>query len=275
MHVKKETLELYPGEYCIRDYNLDNYYLVVGEDRACLIDTGSGIGDPRVEVRELTEKEPFVLLTHGHLDHANNAWHFDEVYMNPTDQTWLDKHFGKPEYVIWYIDSRGPVRYPDGDLEALRAMVPETMPATLDYQPLQEGDTFDLGGKVLETIEIPGHTPGSVGFLCSDSGYLYAGDALNEGIIIPNESKDRGATRGEIQEMRDALQKLTGWYDKITKVCMGHDGPFKDKSIIRDYLDLCNGLLDGTLEGQYEEDAIRAGYVVRQGLAEFWYEAHR
>ena len=40
-------------------------------------------------------------------------------------------------------------------------------------------------------------------------------------------------------------------------------------------MSLCEGLLSGELKGDYEEIGIRAGKVVRQGQAEFWYEADR
>lgn len=56
-------------------------YLVVGSERAVLIDTGCGIGDLRSFVEQLTDKPVTVLLTHGHLDHAPGAVQFDEVYM--------------------------------------------------------------------------------------------------------------------------------------------------------------------------------------------------
>lgn len=170
-HVTKEVLTLAPGEYCIRDYNLDNYYLIVGEKKACLIDTGSGIGNPLVEVREITDKEVMVLLTHGHLDHAGNAHHFDEVYMHEADHDLALEHFGEVDLIKWYIETRGPVRYPDGDLEALINMVPEEMPERFSYHAVEEGDVFDLGGVSLEAIATPGHTPGSMSYLSSKQGF--------------------------------------------------------------------------------------------------------
>jgi hypothetical protein len=41
-------------------------YLVEGDDRAALLDSGSGIGFVRPLVEQLTQKPVIVLLTHGH-----------------------------------------------------------------------------------------------------------------------------------------------------------------------------------------------------------------
>ena len=48
-------------------------YLVEGDDRAALLDTGSGLGSLRACVEKLTDKPVIVLVTHGHTDHAMGA----------------------------------------------------------------------------------------------------------------------------------------------------------------------------------------------------------
>ena len=271
--IEKDVIEISPNEYCIRDYYLDNYYLIVGEEKACLIDTGAGIGDPWLEVKKITDKPVFVLLTHGHLDHNGNSHYFDEIYMNQKDDYWMKEHFGKTEMIHWFIETRGPVRFPgEGNVEGMKELVPKEMPNSYSYKHINDGDIWDLGGVTLQAIYTPGHTPGSTSFLSSRSGYLYAGDALNKGIIVMNKPE---GTKYEIAKMAASLKNLMQYYDKIEKVCMGHDGPFMDKQIIKDYLYLCEGLLDGSLEGEYEEQEIRAGKVVRKGFAEFWYQADR
>ena len=58
-------------------------------------------------------------------------------------------------------------------------------------------------------------------------------------------------------------------YDRLG---VGHDAVTMDKQIVKDYLDLTTGLLDGSIVGAYEETGFRKGDVVRLGLAELWYQ---
>src|SRR3972149_9192953 len=55
-----------------------NMYLVVGKERAALIDSGMGIGDVRAEIRKLTSLPVIVLNTHYHWDHSGANALFDE-----------------------------------------------------------------------------------------------------------------------------------------------------------------------------------------------------
>ena len=45
-------------------FNTEQMYLIEGRERAALIDTGSGFGDLKGCVEELTQKPLIVLLTH-------------------------------------------------------------------------------------------------------------------------------------------------------------------------------------------------------------------
>lgn len=47
------------------------------------------------------------------------------------------------------------------------------------FLPLNQGDTFDLGGLTIETYSCVGHTPGSVVFLLREEKTLLLGDACN------------------------------------------------------------------------------------------------
>lgn len=51
--VKKEVTLIADNTWLISDYYLDNYFLVVGDKKATLIDTGCGIGNVLDEVREM------------------------------------------------------------------------------------------------------------------------------------------------------------------------------------------------------------------------------
>lgn len=56
--------------YMISDFGIANCYLLIGEERALLIDCGLGIGDIKGAVEKITDKPILVVATHGHVDHA-------------------------------------------------------------------------------------------------------------------------------------------------------------------------------------------------------------
>jgi hypothetical protein len=62
-------------------------YLIVGEERALLFDTGMGISDLRKTTAELTKLPIMVLNSHTHDDHVGDNWEFDTVYGMDTDFT--------------------------------------------------------------------------------------------------------------------------------------------------------------------------------------------
>lgn len=267
----REITPIRDGSVQISDYRLDNYYLVIGEERAALIDCGCGLGDPLAEVRTLTDLPVFVILTHGHADHCGTAHLFDEVHMHPADHEVAMSMWGV-DFIRFYVETRAPLRNPrEGIVEELLRLVPDTVPADgFAFQPLADGQVFDLGGRELEILATPGHTPGSVSVLDRRSRLLYTGDAANLSSIIPSKE---GGTRAEIEEFRASMAAMLARGDEFDLTCPGHDGLTYEKDVLRDYLTLCEGILDGSVTGAYEEAGIRKGRVARRGRVELWYEA--
>ncbi len=137
--------------WLIEDSSLDSMYLVLGNAKAALIDTGMGTGDLKSYVNNLAGGLPvIVLVTHGHIDHSSQAGQFDTVYF--------------------------PAKDADPSLPSYMFVIPE------NYININNGDKFDLGGRTLEAIEVPGHTPGSIVFLDAANRMLFSGDAVGSGV---------------------------------------------------------------------------------------------
>ena len=88
---RHEITEIAPHTWCLSEFRLVNAFLIEGEEKAALVDTGCGIGDLAGEVRALTDKPLIILLTHTHFDHDGGVFEFPgvPVYVNPLDAQFL------------------------------------------------------------------------------------------------------------------------------------------------------------------------------------------
>ena len=150
--------EVRPGIFLMDEAHEATGYLVVGSERACVIDTMNGYTDLGAEIRKLTDKPVTVINTHGHPDHIFGNVYFQEAFLNPADNALACSFSESPEF-----------------LELCRE-AGMTMPPFRDILP---GDTVDLGGRTLEVIALPGHTAGGILLLLREDRILFTGDSIN------------------------------------------------------------------------------------------------
>ena len=157
---KKELFvkEVRPGIYLMDEAHEATGYLVVGNERACVIDTMNGYHDLYQAVRQLTDKPVTVVNTHGHPDHIFGNVYFQEAYLHPADGPMANSFTQEPEF-----------------LEACK-QYGLSMPPFRDILP---GDVIDLGGRTLEVFALPGHTPGGILLLLREDRILFTGDSVN------------------------------------------------------------------------------------------------
>ena len=60
-------------------------YLILGQEKALLIDSGMGIGSLRKEVEKITDLPVILINTHGHPDHAGGNAEFAPALMCPAE----------------------------------------------------------------------------------------------------------------------------------------------------------------------------------------------
>lgn len=158
-----------PGLFRIE--NNDVYTdLLVGEYRALLWDTGYGYDDLYTLVRKITVLPLYVINSHGHVDHCCGNWQFQEVFIHPEDMDLCREHTSMQMRQSTLNDAVLPDRfYPEDYLCKDAGWL----------RPVYEGDVFDLGGKTLEVIALPGHTAGSIGLHYKEERAVYVGDAVN------------------------------------------------------------------------------------------------
>lgn len=207
-------------------------YLVEGQKKAALIDAGIGFGNLKQFVDTLTQLPVDLILTHAHLDHAGGACYFERVYLNEAEQAVLKNHkdLSKIEYLHIMLPD---AIVPPEDI----APVKET-----GYLPLNDGDTFDLGGITLEMIKLPGHTPGSICVLNREERSILLGDACN-GFTFLFDSMCR-----PLSEYLNNLRALKQHEDRYDTVYFSHgsgDGP---KEIVDEVISVCQEAIAGQAE---------------------------
>ena len=169
--------EIYPWLYSIYDPLNINCYLIVGNDAALLFDVAYGIGDLPATVREITDKPLVVVLGHGHHDHVNGAYQFEEVLLHEADFS-LCRDKSAPERRQYAINrlNEWKITAPNGfDPEAYLLIGPGNM------KKLDIGRIFNLGDINVEVIGMEGHTPGSIGLLVKEKKVLLDSDSANPG----------------------------------------------------------------------------------------------
>ena len=170
--------EIAPGAYKIYERRDASMYLVCGKEKACLIDAGFGLNDLKALVAELTALPVVLVNTHGHEDHVlGNHWFYDggarRVFLHPADQSMYRA------IVSGYAKMLADPWVKENYAEFLRGFDPSAVRFP-EAEDIRDGDTIDLGGKILEVIELPGHTAGSILLLDRDAKICYSGDAVIE-----------------------------------------------------------------------------------------------
>jgi hydroxyacylglutathione hydrolase len=151
----------------------DLMYLVIGNKKAMLVDTGMGIGDLAGLVRSLTHLPVIVVNTHGHPDHAGGNSNFDEVWSPPKDER-IMQEMCSDEYRL--NDIKAIVGEENPDYQKLMAGIVHSKPVRIQH--IKFGQVFDLGGRQFKVLEIPGHTPGGISLHNAKEGLLFSGDSI-------------------------------------------------------------------------------------------------
>ena len=169
-----EVYRVAPGVFAIYEPHQSEEtisYLILGTRQAALFDTGMGISDLKKVVDALTPLPIIVLNSHTHDDHVGANWQFTTIYAMDTDFTRKNAQGSRD-------DAQAEIAPTEicGDLP--KGFDPKTY-ATRPWKITsykKDGDRIDLGGRSLEILSTPGHTPDAISLLDRASGLLFTGD---------------------------------------------------------------------------------------------------
>jgi len=154
-------------------------YLVVGEDRALLFDTGLGMSPIRTVAEQLTTVPIVVLNSHTHFDHIGGNAEFDRILAVDSPYTRANQR-GFPHQEL--AGEAAPGSFCGGPPDGLDTATYHIRPWT-PTGTVRDGDTIDLGGRVLEVLQVPGHTPDSLAMIDRENGLLWTGDTYYDATI--------------------------------------------------------------------------------------------
>ena len=215
--------QLKPYLYLMDEAHQATGYIVVGDEKACVIDTMNGYNDLHKVVRSITDKPIIVVNTHGHPDHIFGNVYFDEAYMNPKDYPLAEMFVNEPEF--------------KEACEKYNLTFPK-------FKPIKGGDIIDLGGKTLEVYELPGHTPGGILLLLKEDRILFTGDSINHHLWMQLD----GCL--PLDEYVKELDKVMFLEKEADLILHGHAQDYDDISLMHC---LRNGIAE-ICEGKTEND---------------------
>ncbi|MGI6071710.1 MAG: MBL fold metallo-hydrolase [Lachnospiraceae bacterium] len=251
-----EVFQFRDNLFCILTESLDGMgnpwcHLIVGPEKAMLIDTSFGLGDLKGVCDEITGgKELIVVNTHCHFDHAYGNFQFDTVYCHENEYP-LIKERMNPHIWDYLFDENGEGIWAEFDKNDIVEFKEYNLIGVKDHH------IFDLGGGYeVELIYFPGHSPGHSAFLDKRNHILFGGDQTCYGGPISLKSFDG------VVGMRDSLKGMLDRIDEIEAVFPGHAYLDMDPIILNDLYVACNKIIDNP-----EKPEIERTFTMMDGTA--------
>jgi len=190
----------------------ESIYLVEGNELAVLIDAGTKIVDLDKIVATITKKPIMLVVTHVHPDHTGSAIrYFSEIHLNAADTVNI------PQFMPNY---KGKILF------------------------LKDGQVIDLGGRQLDVVFTPAHTPGSTTFIDKHAGYGFSGDSFGSGNLL---------LTGNFSSLLTTCEKMSAMMEKygVKQLYPGHffgNNP-ETRQRVDDMIILSRDVLSGKRKG--------------------------
>lgn len=182
-------------------------YLIEGDERAILLDTGMGVADMRALVDELTDRPVIVVNSHAHWDHIGGNRQFGEIWIHEAEAKALLAGVPNAKLRRAFAPENLTGPLPDG-----------VEPATISFPPtpatgtVRDGHRFNLDGRTLEVIHGPGHSPGGISLLDAGGGALFSTDVAYAGALYVYDPADLPVYHASLSRLADLARDLEAVY---------------------------------------------------------------
>jgi glyoxylase-like metal-dependent hydrolase (beta-lactamase superfamily II) len=190
-----------------RFHQINWNYLIEGTSRAMLFDTGPGVRDIAKVVRALTELPVTALPSHLHFDHTGSLHRFENIAMADLP-------------VLRDCEHEGVFHASDELFHGFREGMVWNPVRIREWLPIET--RVDLGGRQLELLHTPGHSPDSVSLYDADARVLLAADFVYLG---PLYAQIPGAN---LEAYRQTAKLLAGRVAPETRILCAHGAPDDD-----------------------------------------------
>jgi glyoxylase-like metal-dependent hydrolase (beta-lactamase superfamily II) len=226
-----EVYRIRPGVFAIYEpHQFEEVisYLILGDKKAVLFDTGMGIGDIQKTVRGLSSLPVIVINSHTHNDHVGDNWRFHDINVLAGGGDFSRQN------------AKGSIADAQAELapDALCGQLPAGFDAkTYATKPfhvthwLHDGEKIDLGGRILEVIATPGHTPDAVSLLDAGNGLLFTGDTYYPGPIYLYRPET------DLDAYVASMEKLVALAPRLKLLLPSHNVPVADPAELARVLD--------------------------------------
>ena len=200
-----------------------NCYIVVGKDKAILIDTGRRKYREKILDKCKELRVSLIVLTHGHMDHCRNAAYLSNALNIPVAISKKDMNMIPDNRKQKMSASKllGKIVL----LVSLSSFEKDTLDVFEPMVYLQDGDNLNEYGVDAKVVELPGHTEGSIG-LEIEGDKLFVGDALMN-MFYPTISMlytDR-------DKMLESAKRITEMGEKT--IYFGHGKPKQNRKWVK------------------------------------------
>ncbi len=219
-----------------------NIWHVRGRDRDLLIDTGLGICSLAEFANDILDKRVCAVATHYHYDHTGSMSEFDERIIHRREAALMagGEKFAELRTAAFGEDFVSKMTDAGYDLPALLITALPRAGYDVDAygiegaaptRTVEAGDAIEIGDRAFEIVDLPGHSPGSMGLWEAATGTLFSGDALYDGPLLDElEDSDIAIYIETIRTLRDL---------PVSVVHAGHEPSFGRARMI----ELCDAYL--------------------------------
>ncbi|MBK5113893.1 MAG: MBL fold metallo-hydrolase [Candidatus Heimdallarchaeota archaeon] len=205
-------------------------YLLIGEEKALLFDTGMGVTSIKLEVEALTKKELIVLNSHSHYDHVGGNHEFSNVWAfeNDFEIQRLKNGDYSQKRLKNFDDSNICADLPSGFDRNSYHIKPSIISRRIKHL-----ERINLGNRELLIHHTPGHSPASICIQDFQYQLLFTGDTLYPGeMYLDLEGSD-------FNTYYKSMNYLNDLFEEVLFLCPGHNEALISKDYLRDFKNAC------------------------------------